>query len=201
MGRLAIAIGILVLLGTSRVDAGIPKCRALDANDGALLLEYASGSASSCAAQLEATMRKRRCTKAPGAQVEYTTQFDHRGVQGRLVTLACNPPVAKKAAAKPVRTARTARTAKPTRVAKVAPAPKAPQCRAVDPRTKGTIAVAAQPSALRCAAVLAAEVKEKRCTKQTHGKKIEYATRFDQRGVKAGRAAATCKRRPLRPRH
>jgi len=137
-------------------------------------------------------MRKRRCTKAPGAQVEYTTQFDHRSVQGRLVTLACNPPVAKKAA-KPVRTARTARTAKPTRVAKVTPAPKAPQCRAVDPRTKGTIAVAAQPLALRCAAVLAAEVKEKRCTKQTHGKKIEYATRFDQRGVKDGRAAVVCK--------
>jgi hypothetical protein len=193
MGKLGLATLVCVLVGAAPARADIPKCRALDANDGALLLEYANNSATTCAAQLEATMRKRRCTKAPGAQVEYTTNFEHRGVQGRLVTIQCNPPVAKKPAAKPVRTARSARPAKPARVAKVTPAPKAPQCRAVDLRTKGTIAVAAQPSALRCAAVLAAEVKEKRCTKQTHGKKIEYATRFDQRGVKDGRAAVTCK--------
>ena len=110
MGRLAISVAILVLVGAAAQAQAAPlRCRALDANDGALLLEITNASAGQCAAQLEATMKKRRCTRGR-AEIEYSTQFDHAGVQGRLVTVPC---AVQKAAKRPVKRAvkRTARTA------------------------------------------------------------------------------------------
>src|SRR5262245_14415767 len=75
--------------------AAAPKCRALDANDGALILEIANRSAAQCTAMLAASMKKKRCAHAlRGKKVEYMTQYDHPGVKGELTTLTCGPAVA-----------------------------------------------------------------------------------------------------------
>jgi hypothetical protein len=159
-----IIVAVLVLvLWTTAARAGTPKCLALDANDGALILEIANPSPARCAAQLEVAMKKRRCPAhaARGATIEYTTYYEHPGVKGKLVTVSCAPPAS-------------------------------PKCRAIDDRTHSTIAVAFQASSARCAQLLASVVKQERCTRRTRGKRIAYTARFDQRGAPDKRAALVC---------
>jgi hypothetical protein len=172
MGKTPCVIVAVLVLGTTAARAGTPKCLALDANDGALILESANASATRCAAQLEIAMKKRRCPARATrrATIEYTTYYEHRGVKGKLVTLSC---------------AAAARAA-------TAAAPAAPKCRAIDDRTRSAIAVASQASSARCALLLASEVKKQRCTKRTRGKKIAYTARFEQRGAKDKRVALVC---------
>jgi len=154
---------VVALLWTSAAWSATPKCRALDANDGALILELANRSASKCTAALTAAMKRRGCAHAAkGKHVEFTTQYDHPGVKGKLTTLTCG-------------------------------AVELPKCRAIDVKTHATIAEAAQKSSARCATLLAVEVKKERCTKGSHGKKIQYKTSFEQRGAKAKRVAVVCK--------
>ena len=156
-------LSLIALLWSSAASAATPKCRALDANDGALILEVANRSAAKCTAQLDAAMKKRGCTHAhTGKKVEFTSQYDHPGVKGKLTTLTCG-------------------------VAEL------PKCRAIDLKTHSTIAEAAQKSSTRCAALLVTEVKKERCTRAKRGKKIEYKTSFEQRGAKAKRVAVVCK--------
>lgn len=164
MGKTPCAIVAVLALWTTAARAGTPKCLALEASDGALILEIANASPTLCAAQLEVAMKKRRCPPraARGATIEYTTYYEHPGVKGKLVTVSCAPP-------------------------------EPPRCRAIDDKTHSTIAVAAQPSSARCAALLASEVKKARCTKQPRGKKIAYTARFEQRGAKNARVALVCR--------
>jgi len=134
MGKMLWAL-VLVVLWNSTVWALTPKCRALDANDGALILEIANRSASKCTAMLSTAMKKRRCGHAArGKKVEYMSQYDHAGVQGKLTTVTCG-------------------------------AAELPKCTAVDVKTKATLAEVAQKSSSRCAALLAKEIKKERCTK------------------------------------
>ena len=154
---------VIGLLWASASWGATPKCRALDANDGALILELANRSAAKCTAALTAAMKKRGCAHAKkGKQVEFTTQYDHPGVKGKLTTLTCGVV-------------------------------ELPKCRAIDLKTNATIAEASQKSSARCATLLATEVKKERCTKASHGKKIQYKTSFDQRGAKGKRVAVVCK--------
>lgn len=161
-------VGLAVVVIATVVSAGTawavrPKCRALDANDGALILEVANRSATKCTALLSSAMKKKRCTRsAKGKKVEYMSQYDHAGVKGKLTTVTCG-------------------------------AAELPKCRAIDAKTKTTIAEVAQKSSTRCAKLLASEVKHERCTKKNHGKRIAYTTRFEQRGAKAKRVALVCK--------
>jgi hypothetical protein len=160
MGKILCVIVALLWGGTA--FAAAPKCRALDANDGALILEAANYSAAKCTAMLAAAMKKRRCAGASnGKLVEYTAQYDHRGAHDKLTSVTCGVVV--------------------------------PKCSAVDLKTKKTIAEVAQKSSTRCAKLLATEVKHERCTKAHRGKRIEYRTRFEQRGAKGRRAALVCK--------
>src|SRR5262245_7464441 len=163
MGRTPCLIVAVLALGTTAAWAGAPRCLALNANDGALILGIEDVSATRCAAKLEAAVKKRRCPAraAPGTKIEYTTYYEHRGVKGKLVTLPCAPP--------------------------------APKCRAIEDRTRATIAVASQASSARCAALLAGEVRKERCTRRTRGKKIAYTARFEQRGARDQRGAVICK--------
>jgi hypothetical protein len=154
---------LVALLWSGTAHARTHKCRALDANDGALILEVENRSATKCTALLTAAMKKRRCEHAPkGKQFEFTTHYDHSGAHGKLVTLSCGEV-------------------------------SLPKCRAIDLKTKRTIAEVAQASSARCAKLLATEVKKERCTKSRSGKRIAYASKFEQRGAKDKRVALVCK--------
>ena len=163
MLRVGLAVVIVAVLSGGTAWAVTPKCRALDANDGALILEVANPSAKKCTSLLTSAMKKKRCTRsAKGKKVEYMSQYDHRGAEGKLTTVTCGSA-------------------------------ELPKCRAIDAKTKKTIAEVAQKSSARCAKMLATEVKHERCTKRNHGKRIRYTTRFEQRGAKAKRVALVCK--------
>jgi hypothetical protein len=163
MGKLLV-VGVL-LWAHSVAYAITPKCRALDANDGALILEVKNASATKCTAQLAAAMKKRRCGHAKGKQVEYMTQYDHKGVEGKLTTVTCG----------------------------VAEKPELPKCRALDIKTSSEIAEVAQKSSTRCDSLLRAEVKKDRCTKKMRGKKVAYKVKFEHKGVKGRRETVACK--------
>lgn len=160
--RTTLCVIVAVLVGgTARAAA--PNCRALDANDGALILEASHRSATKCTALLKTAMKKRRCAHAAkGKQVEFMSHYDHKGVRGKIETVTCG-------------------------LAEV------PKCRAIDLRTKRTIAEVAHASSTRCARLLASEVKKERCTKRKAGARIAYATTFEQRGAKNKRSALVCK--------
>lgn len=164
MVKAACVIVAVLVLWTTAARAGTPKCLALDANDGALILEIVNVSPTRCAEQLEVAMKKKRCPArtARGATIEYDTFFEHTGQKGKLVTLSCAPPGP-------------------------------PKCRAVDDKARATLAVASHASGVRCELMLASQVKQARCTKRTRGKKIAYTARFEQRGVKDKRVALVCK--------
>lgn len=159
----AVIAMLLVMLRAGPAHAVTPKCRALDANDGALILEIANQSAARCTSMLTAAMQKKRCAHAArGTKVEYMTQYDHGGVKGSLTTLTCGVVVL-------------------------------PKCRAVDLKTQATIATVEQQSSTRCATLLASAVNKQRCTKSSRGKKVEYKAQFEQRGAKAKRVSLVCK--------
>lgn len=164
--RNMLVVGILVVCARG-AWAITPKCRALDANDGALILEVANGSATKCTATLATAMKKKRCAKAArGTKVEYMTQYDHKGVKGSLTSVTCG-------VAAPVAT---------------------PTCRAVDVKTKETIAEVANKSSTRCKALLATAVKKKRCTAGRGGKKVAYRTQYEQKGAKGKVTTLTCRK-------
>src|SRR5688572_9727520 len=114
-----IVAGLIVAVGTAgSAEARTPTCRALDANDGALILERESRSSTKCTALLAASMEMRLCSKArPGTTIEYMTHYDHRGVRGKLTTLTCGDAQATK---------------------------KVPKCRALEVKNKSTLAEAQQ---------------------------------------------------------
>ena len=141
MGKTLCAL-VVVALFSGTASAVTPKCRALDANDGALILQVANRSATKCTSLLASAMKKRRCSRATrGKKVEYMSQYDHAGVRGKLTTVTCG-------------------------VAEV------PTCSAVDVKTKTTIAEVAYRSSSRCATMLAKEVKKERCTKAQRGARV-----------------------------
>jgi hypothetical protein len=107
MGR-TLCVIVAVLWGGSAAWARTPKCRALDANDGALILEVANRSASKCTALLTAAMKKKRCEhSAKGKQVEFMSHYDHDGVQGKLTAVRCGVTELPKCRAIDLKTKRT----------------------------------------------------------------------------------------------
>jgi hypothetical protein len=164
MARAACVIAAVLVLWTTAARAGTPKCLALDANDGALILEIVNASPARCAEQLEVAMKKKRCPPraARGVTIEYTTFFEHTGNKGKLVTLSCAPP-------------------------------EPPKCRAIEGKARAAIAVASHASSVRCELMLANLVKKQRCTRRTRGQKLAYTAQFEQRGAKDKRVALVCR--------
>ena len=168
MGRVVCIL--VTLLWGSAAWAAVPKCRALDARDGALILEIANRSAAECRVMLTAAMKQRRCTRAHHpASFEFESQYDHRGTRGTFVTVSCAAP-------------------RPPKPAKL------PKCRAVDLETKKTIAEAASTGSAYCVDKLVPKVRKAWCTRARRGKRLEFQARFEHRHVRPKRVAMSCKK-------